>query len=72
MWPKPMRDSDVSCGGGSDDGGGSVLGALLGSHRAVVNTLSRISHWLVPVIFIAVGVLILITTGAATLITDAV
>ena len=39
------------------------LGALLGSHRAVVATLGRVSHWLVPVVFIAVGVLILISSG---------
>jgi cadmium resistance protein CadD (predicted permease) len=47
-----------------------ALGALLGTHRAVIATLGRISHWLVPVVFIAIGVLILTTTGAATLITD--
>lgn len=27
-------------------------------------TLGRVSHWLVPVVFIAVGVLILVTSGA--------
>lgn len=43
-----------------------VLGALLGSHRAVVASLGRVSHWLVPVVFIAVGVLILITSGTVT------
>lgn len=37
--------------------------ALLGTHKALVATLGRISHWLVPTVFIAVGVLILITTG---------
>jgi cadmium resistance protein CadD (predicted permease) len=40
-----------------------VIGALLGSHRAVVARLRRISHWLVPVVFIAVGALILATSG---------
>ena len=40
-----------------------AVGALLGSHRVLVAVLGRISHWLVPVLFIAVGVLILITTG---------
>jgi cadmium resistance protein CadD (predicted permease) len=40
-----------------------ALGALLGGHRAVVATLGRISHWLVPVTFIAVGALILVTSG---------
>src|SRR5262249_13083853 len=43
-----------------------AVGALLGSHRAVVATLGRVSHWLVPVVFIAVGVLILITSGTLT------
>ena len=37
------------------------FGALLGSHRTIVATLGRISHWLVPVVFIAVGALILVT-----------
>jgi len=41
------------------------LGALLGSHRTIVAVLGRISHWLVPVVFIAVGVLILVTSGTA-------
>lgn len=45
-----------------------ALGALLGTHRAVVAVLGRISHWLVPLVFIVIGVLILITTGAATFI----
>lgn len=40
-----------------------ATGALLGSHRAVVAKLGRISHWLVPTVFIAIGVLILITSG---------
>jgi cadmium resistance protein CadD (predicted permease) len=40
-----------------------AIGAMLGGHRAVVAGLGRVSHWLVPVVFIAVGVLILITTG---------
>jgi cadmium resistance protein CadD (predicted permease) len=42
------------------------LGALLASHRAVVATLGRVSHWLVPVVFIGVGALILITGGTLT------
>jgi cadmium resistance protein CadD (predicted permease) len=32
----------------------------------VVATLGRVSHWLVPVVFIGVGVLILITSGTLT------
>lgn len=43
-----------------------ALGALLGSHRTIVATLGRISHWLVPVVFVAVGVVILITSGTLT------
>jgi cadmium resistance protein CadD (predicted permease) len=39
------------------------VGALLGSHRGLVAALGRIGHWLVPVVFIGVGVLILITSG---------
>jgi cadmium resistance protein CadD (predicted permease) len=45
-----------------------VLGALLGTHRAVVAILGRVSHWLVPAVFIVIGVLILATTGAYQLI----
>jgi cadmium resistance protein CadD (predicted permease) len=47
-----------------------LLGALLGRHRLVVATLGRISHWLVPVVFIAIGVLILVTSDALTIIPD--
>jgi cadmium resistance protein CadD (predicted permease) len=43
-----------------------AVGALLGSHRAVIATLGRITHWLVPAVFIAVGLLILITSGTLT------
>jgi cadmium resistance protein CadD (predicted permease) len=39
------------------------LGALLGSRHGLVVALGRIGHWLVPVVFIGVGVLILITSG---------
>lgn len=40
-----------------------AAGALLGTHKAVVAVLGRVSHWLVPVVFIAVGVLVLVTSG---------
>lgn len=43
-----------------------AAGALLGSRRAVIATLDRITHWLVPAVFIAVGLLILITSGTLT------
>jgi cadmium resistance protein CadD (predicted permease) len=36
-----------------------ALGATLGSRQAAVTTLGRISHWLIPLVFIAVGALIL-------------
>ena len=39
------------------------FGALLGSRRGLVAALGRIGHWLVPAVFIGVGVLILITSG---------
>jgi cadmium resistance protein CadD (predicted permease) len=38
-----------------------ALGATLGSRRAVVTALGQISHWLIPLVFIAVGALILLT-----------
>ncbi|MEV4492141.1 cadmium resistance transporter [Micromonospora coxensis] len=37
--------------------------ALLGSHPRVVALVGRIGHWLVPAIFIAIGVTILATSG---------
>jgi cadmium resistance protein CadD (predicted permease) len=40
------------------------IGAVLGGHRAVVAGLGRVSHWLVPAVFIAVGVLILLPVVA--------
>ena len=46
--------------------GWCAAGALLGGHRAIVTTLGRISHWLVPMVFIAVGVLLIITSGILT------
>lgn len=40
-----------------------AIGALLGTHRAVVATLGRISHWLVPLVFILIGVVTLANSG---------
>ncbi|MGH3252122.1 MAG: cadmium resistance transporter [Trebonia sp.] len=48
-----------------------AAGALLGSHKAVTAVLGRITHWLVPAVFIAVGLLILITSGTLTAINQA-
>ncbi|MFF7637506.1 cadmium resistance transporter [Kitasatospora sp. NPDC008050] len=39
-----------------------ATGALLGTHAAVVAGLGRVSHWLIPAVFITVGVLILIAS----------
>jgi cadmium resistance protein CadD (predicted permease) len=47
-----------------------VLGALLGTRSIVVTALGQVSHWLVPVVFILIGVLILIGTGALTPLAD--
>lgn len=41
-----------------------ALGALLGSHRGTVAILRKVDHWLVPAVFIAIGVLIMASTGA--------
>jgi cadmium resistance protein CadD (predicted permease) len=40
-----------------------ATGAVLGGHRVVVATLGRVSHWLVPTVFIAVGVVIVVSNG---------
>lgn len=48
-----------------------ALGALLGTHGAVFTVLGRVSDWLVPVVFLVIGVRILVTTGTVSLITDA-
>ncbi|MDH6576807.1 cadmium resistance transporter [Kitasatospora sp. MAP5-34] len=39
------------------------VGALLGAHGALVAGLGRVSHWLIPAVFITVGALILILSG---------
>ncbi len=36
-----------------------AVGALLGTHRTVVAILGRTSYWLVPVVFISIGIVIL-------------
>jgi cadmium resistance protein CadD (predicted permease) len=48
-----------------------TAGALLGSHKAVIAALGRTTHWLVPAVFIAVGLLILTTSGTLTAISQA-
>ncbi|MFC0504671.1 cadmium resistance transporter [Micromonospora costi] len=40
-----------------------ALGAWLGGHPRVVRLVERAGHWLVPAIFVAIGVVILATSG---------
>lgn len=40
-----------------------AAGRLIGTHKAVTETLERVEHWLVPVVFIGLGLFILIETG---------
>jgi cadmium resistance protein CadD (predicted permease) len=40
------------------------IGRALGTHRIVVGTIGRVSHWLVPIVFIVVGTSILVTSGS--------
>ena len=37
--------------------------ALLGGHPRVVRLVGRAGHWLVPVVFVAIGVVILVSSG---------
>ncbi|WP_329011912.1 cadmium resistance transporter [Micromonospora rifamycinica] len=39
------------------------VAALLGGHRRVVGLVGRIGHWLVPAIFVAIGLVILVGSG---------
>lgn len=40
-----------------------LFGKLIGTHKAVTETLERIEHWLVPTVFIGLGLFILIESG---------
>lgn len=40
-----------------------VAGRLIGTHKVVTETLERVEHWLVPVVFIGLGLFILIESG---------
>lgn len=40
-----------------------AAGAWLGGHRRVVRLVERAGHWLVPTIFIAIGLVILVSSG---------
>jgi cadmium resistance transport/sequestration family protein len=43
-----------------------AAGAWLGSHRGVVDALEKVGHLLVPVVFIAIGVWIIVESGVIT------
>ena len=38
-------------------------GRLIGTHEAVTDALERVEHWLVPAVFIGLGLFILIESG---------
>ncbi|MFJ6154965.1 cadmium resistance transporter [Micromonospora profundi] len=40
-----------------------AVAAWLGGHRKVVGLVERAGHWLVPAIFVAIGVVILVSSG---------
>ena len=40
-----------------------LAGSWLGSHRTVVALLRRFGHWMVPGVFVAIGVVIVIRSG---------
>lgn len=41
-----------------------VLGRLIGTHERVTESLKRVEHWLVPSVFIGLGLLILLSSGS--------
>ncbi|MFI7437756.1 cadmium resistance transporter [Micromonospora haikouensis] len=43
-----------------------AVAAGLGGHPAVVRWVGQVGHWLVPVVFVAIGALILVTSGVLT------
>ncbi|WP_405430846.1 cadmium resistance transporter [Micromonospora sp. NBC_00617] len=44
--------------------------AWLGGHRRVVRLVERAGHWLVPAIFVAIGVVILVSSGVLSRLVD--
>lgn len=44
--------------------------ALLGGHPRVVGLVGRVGHWLVPAIFVAIGVVILVSSGVLSHLAD--
>ncbi|MFF3854768.1 cadmium resistance transporter [Micromonospora sp. NPDC002575] len=47
-----------------------AVAAGLGGHPVVVRWVGRVGHWLVPVVFVAIGALILVTSGVLTRLGD--
>nr|WP_012311482.1 cadmium resistance transporter [Arthrobacter sp. AK-1]ABR66950.1 putative CadD [Arthrobacter sp. AK-1] len=43
-----------------------ALGRVVGTHPKVIETLEKIEHWLVPAVFIGLGLFILISSGVLT------
>ncbi|MEV0149810.1 MULTISPECIES: cadmium resistance transporter [unclassified Nonomuraea] len=43
-----------------------LAGSWLGSHRQVIEVVERYGHWIVPVVFMAVGALIVLGSGVLT------
>lgn len=41
-----------------------ALGKIIGTHHRVVETLERVEHWLVPAVFIGLGLTILVGSGS--------
>ncbi|MBU3066058.1 cadmium resistance transporter [Nocardia sp. NEAU-G5] len=41
-----------------------AIGAALGTNRAAAATAGRVAHWLVPLVFIGIGLLVVIDGGA--------
>lgn len=48
-----------------------LLGKMIGTNRRVVELLERIEHWLVPVVFVGLGVYILVGSGVVPRLVDA-
>jgi cadmium resistance protein CadD (predicted permease) len=40
--------------------------SLIGSHKRLVEFIEQYGHWIVPVLYMAVGVLIMVNTGLFT------
>jgi cadmium resistance transport/sequestration family protein len=40
-----------------------LAGSLLGSHKTVIRLVERWGHWIVPLVFITIGVVIMVSSG---------